>query len=148
MTYESGSIENGTSDGQSEASIRSASRFQSIGTFSKNLASVGALTVVAPYVIPREARCWMASFRRSHSSSVGSADAAESLNSPESLGILSGLFGGALCNLGQVTAYVHLALDGRPELLLVPVATNVASGLYELGLLAYNGRQNSNGTTN
>ena len=47
-----------------------------------------------------------------------------------------GIFSGIAIDVAQVMGYAYVAENDHPELLLVPVVTNVLSGIYEIRSIA------------
>lgn len=61
---------------------------------------------------------------------------------PKHYGELTGGAIGTVAGVVQLFGYCHLATGDHPELLSIPVATNIISGIYELGRTSYrNARQ-------
>ena len=57
----------------------------------------------------------------------------------EVISVVSGICSGLVVGVGgQLSGYVYALEKGYPEVLLIPVATNVASGAYEIGRKMYN----------
>ena len=57
-------------------------------------------------------------------------------------GIAIGIAGGVLANLGLLGGYVYLTINDHPEVLLIPLATNLASIVCDHGRTRYkNARQ-------
>ena len=66
------------------------------------------------------------------------------LSESEEKGAWTGLISGVVIDLGQVVGYYYLAINDHPEVLRIPVATNVISGSYELVRFSYrNARRNA-----
>jgi len=55
----------------------------------------------------------------------------QKLSLAEKTGIATGVIVGGVLDAAQICGYHHLAKKGHPEVLAIPVATNVISGLYE-----------------
>ncbi len=88
----------------------------------------GAL-MVAPYVIPTVA--------------VVTREAPKkSLTWAEISGGLVGIIGGLAALYGQAIGYTYLARHDHPEVLAIPVATNVVSGAYEIWRSGYRSARN------
>lgn len=51
-----------------------------------------------------------------------------------------GVFSGVVIDLGQLIGYAYFAVNDHPEVLAIPVATNVLSKMYELGRSTYDRR--------
>ncbi len=61
------------------------------------------------------------------------------LEKSEIAGLLASFIASGVGFIGQIALYEHLVKETKhPEIWLVPVATNVASGLYEIGRKMYN----------
>ena len=90
-----------------------------------------ATLVSAPYVVPSFSRLIK---------EVGDEDV--QLKVLERIGLHSGFFTGLVADIGQLFGYFYLAVDDHPEALLIPLATNVVSGLYEIGRHKYRSVRN------
>jgi len=56
------------------------------------------------------------------------------LSTKQKIGFFSGVGLGSLTDICQVAGYYNMSVnEGIPEVLLLPLATNVFSGIYELG---------------
>ena len=100
-----------------------------------SLASLGgAVMVVSPYAIPTAVRV----FRE-----IKDDDGSNKISLAGTVGAYIGLYCGLAADTGQVFGYAYVADRGYPEAFAIPIATNVISGVYELGRKAYkNARQN------
>jgi len=65
------------------------------------------------------------------------SDSSPYYSSAEIIGGYTGTIGGIVADFGQVVGYTYAATEDHPEFLLIPVATNVASGVYEIGRKIY-----------
>lgn len=99
-----------------------------IGEFSSYFFQIAGLIMVAPYIIPTAVR----SLWEIIDEPVGDYSVAQNM------GGNVGAWTGIVLDVGQVGGYVYAAREGHPEALLIPVATNTASGVYELGRMGWN----------
>jgi len=98
-----------------------------IKEFSKTALGMGLTIVTAPYMIPTAVRKYRdveSSERKFEHPTHEQAQYA---------GAITGFFGGIGMEIAQLAGYVYLRYHDHPEVLAIPVATNVASGIYELG---------------
>jgi len=110
---------------------------ENLKDFGKNLKDFGgycgfvfSLVSIAPYIIP--------STIRSLNEPSSPEDKETSMNKAEEVGAFTGLGGGVIGWFVQLGSYVHIADKyNLPEIGLIPVATNVLSGIYEFGRHSY-----------
>jgi len=89
---------------------------------------VGWTLLTMPYVIPSFVRgCKDDAVKPSY----------EFDSNAEMVGAYTGCIGGLVADVGQIVGYAYAVKHDHPEILLIPVATNVASGLYEIGRKMY-----------
>lgn len=104
------------------------------GVYSGDIAVKVAL---APYAIPTGVR----KIEESESDGRVSKDW-DDYSLAQKVGSWAGAYGGIAIDIGQIVGYYLLAKNDHPEALAIPVATNLISGVYELGRLSYrNARQ-------
>jgi hypothetical protein len=87
-----------------------------------------AFMVGMPYAIPTYARGF-----KNHENS----DYDLEMNA-QIVGEIGGIVTGVVADIGQVVGYGYAVKEDHPEFLLIPVATNIASGVYEIGRKMYN----------
>ena len=87
-----------------------------------------AALVAMPYAVPSSVR--MARNLAAETGSGQPLDAGQA-------GVFAGIAVGLSADIGQLIGYFYLARNDHPEALLLPLATNAASGVYELGRHLY-----------
>ena len=116
--------------------------------FLKYLMGTAAVLTLSPYAIPTVRRLAMEGQPCTdntpinnpipdNNTSVTIPDNVVSNTHAENWGIGLGLISGIAIDTGQVLGVYYAAQHGHYEVLFIPVATNVASGLYELGRKVY-----------
>ncbi len=94
---------------------------------------IGMLMVISPYAVPTAVRVVK---------DTGLDDGIDDYSLAQNMGGYAGALGGFLADAGQVAGYIYCYNHGCPEIIALPVTTNVVSGIYELGRIAYkNARQ-------
>ncbi|MDO8508574.1 MAG: hypothetical protein Q7S27_02720 [Nanoarchaeota archaeon] len=92
----------------------------------------GACFAVLPYLLPT-------AIRQSNEPNRGikfgdlEGELSDSAIKSAQLGFYAGWVVGGTANVLQAYIYSYLAFNEHPEALLIPVATNVLSGIYEIG---------------
>ena len=99
------------------------------------LGITGILTV-SPYIIPTSIR-FMKEVSATYDPTSTTYDPTTSETTAQDVGGLLGLFIGAFVDVAQLHAYSQMVNNGYPEVLAIPIATNAASGIYELIRLRY-----------
>jgi hypothetical protein len=92
------------------------------------LTAVG-LVSVCPYILPTTIR----GVKDAKTSSSGETE----FDATHHVGYSTGLLGGLALDVVQITGYSYAVENDHPEALLIPVVTNVASGVYEVGRSMY-----------
>jgi len=100
--------------------------FNTIEEFGKTAWRFGLFMVTTPYMLPTAVRNYR------DGSSEGKLGNPK-YEQAQYAGALTGFFGGIGADVAQMAGYLYLDFNGHPEVLAIPVATNVASGIYELG---------------
>lgn len=93
------------------------------------------VTLATPYCIPTVARKTMEEVCSPSSSGLSSATFFESM------GALTGVFGGGMAACLEIAGYAYLYQHDHAEVLAIPIATNVISGAYEIGRVIYRNAQ-------
>ncbi len=83
--------------------------------------------VILPYVVPSVRRS-VREYKR---------DVKFPLWTVKDTGVAAGFVTGFVADMGQIIGYGYVVSKGHPEVLLIPVVTNVASGVYETGRSLY-----------
>ncbi len=97
----------------------------------KNFLVGAGLLSICPYVLPTTIR---------GVKDLESSSSEETLfDSTHHVSFSTGLLSGLALGVAQVMGYSYAAENGHPEALLIPLATNVASGIYEIGRSMYDG---------
>jgi len=113
---------------RSKFTRENASKFgKSLKAFSEYTLGIGSLMLAIPYIVPTAVR----NFRNVDENTSKTTLA-------EDIGGYTGTACGILADIGQLGGYYYVAKEGYPEFLLIPVATNLASGIYEIGRKMYN----------
>lgn len=102
---------------------KKVSNIRNIKDFSVSLIGSTFVTGTYPYIIPRVYRAF-----KEHTSSCTSQQ-----NRAEEYGMGPGIVLGICSWFAQMWGYGYLASKGHAKALLIPLATNLASGIYELG---------------
>ena len=87
--------------------------------FGRSFASEGLNVALAPHFLPTSMR-------------KGIEYATDCSSNKSHVGSVMGLCVGLYALASQSYAYYHFAKNGHPEILAVPIVTNLASGIYEL----------------
>jgi hypothetical protein len=101
---------------------------KSLKDFGKYARKQGELMLTIPYIIPTAVR----NIRNAKSDGDLSK-----YSLAKNIGGITGVIGGLVADIGQVVGYGYAVKEDHPEFLLIPVATNVASGVYEIGRKMY-----------
>lgn len=110
----------------------SRANLKSLKNIAMDFVASATSTAFALYIIPKVARCIRSKEDSSNSEEVDfSSDIQE-------IGLYAGFITGVVSWSAQTAAYSYAARNGHSEALLIPVATNVASGVYEIGRFMYN----------
>ena len=108
----------------SEVSLKNiGSKLRQVGT---NFIGVVSAASICPYISPTAFRVWK------EDKSSGKNDVADKIE------LTAGLLGAIAITYAQAEGYLYAVEHDHPEALLIPVATNVASGVYEIGRKIYN----------
>ncbi|MDP4039696.1 MAG: hypothetical protein Q8P57_03900, partial [Candidatus Pacearchaeota archaeon] len=93
---------------------------------------------LGPYILPTTIRL----FKYEETSSSEESSEEIKLDATHHVGFSAGFFAGIGLDIAQVMGYSYAVEQDHPEALLIPVVTNVASGVYEVGRSMYkNARQ-------
>lgn len=102
-----------------------------------------ASLAVLPYALPSSVKVLIECEAERKSFKVKVKDVRSSISAySEDMGVVSGLVAGVTLNIGQVMAYNYLVKNNHPEVLLIPLATNAVSGIYEGGRYLYRKAKN------
>jgi len=111
----------------------SEDNLKNIGTKLKQIGEtslgMAEFTSLFPYVLPTTIRA----LKDAKTSLSGKTE----FNPTYNVGFPAGFVGGIGLNIVQVMGYSYAVKQDNPEALLIPVVTNVASGVYEFGRSMY-----------
>ena len=99
---------------------------KSLKDFGACAGGIAGVMLAIPYIIPTTVR----DFRNSNGDTGGNSLA-------QNIGGYTGVFSGLVADIGQVLGYSYAVKENHPEFLLIPIATNAASGAYEIGRKMY-----------
>ena len=104
------------------------SKIKSVAEFSASAARCVSALFVIPYILPTSVR----QIKEYKDEPLQTLSASQNAR----IGVGFGL--GVVTYLGEFIGYAYAATDDHPELLAIPVATNILSGVYEVGRMQYN----------
>lgn len=107
--------------GKASRNIKNTIAYKNVKDFFGSIGYTGGCLVIAPYIIPTDVRFLTEPFSTENP-----------MTTAKGIGGIIGFLGGAVGIMGQLAGGIYLANDEHhPEVLLIPLATNLASGAYE-----------------
>ncbi len=91
--------------------------------------AMASISSLCPYIIPTTVRLHR---------DIESLGEKVEIDVADYIGLSAGLIAGVGSYIVQVGGYLYAVEHDHPEALLIPVATNVVSGVYEVGRKIYN----------